>query len=136
MSRLRPSGKAGIGVQGRKVLPGDDVTVIMGEAERKAKNTEQPSEFSHGRGLVPSGFEDARQIAVGVIARFRLRSRPKYRWARAAREDDSRRTERHPDMATKKQQAAHAKFARQARAKGKTKVGKAAASRTKRKRKH
>ena len=30
MSRSRPSGKAGVGVQGRKALPGDDVTPVMG----------------------------------------------------------------------------------------------------------
>ena len=53
MSRSRPSGKAGVGVQGRKALPGDDVTLVMGESERKAKDTARPSECSHGRGLVP-----------------------------------------------------------------------------------
>jgi hypothetical protein len=30
MSRSRPSGKAGVGVQGRKAIPGDDVTPVMG----------------------------------------------------------------------------------------------------------
>ena len=40
-----------------------------------------------------------------------------------------------PLMASKKQAAARSRFARQARAKGKTKVGKAAASRTRRKKK-
>jgi hypothetical protein len=58
VSRYRPSGKAGIGVQGRKAIPGDDVALVMGEAERKAKNTGRPSEFSHGSGLVSSGFAD------------------------------------------------------------------------------
>jgi hypothetical protein len=50
--------------------------------------------------------------------------------AKAAPEDESGSTERYPNMATKKQQAARAKFTRQAKAKGPMKVGRRAKSRS------